>query len=78
MVKKRKLKKGGRGIIIIFRQFLGNVEIELIEGSAALTNHKLEWLEHWGRLAKLELKWSTCELVYVGNINVTQSSQHTL
>ena len=41
---------------------------------AALTTHKLEWLEHWGRLAELELKWSTHELVYVGNTNVAQST----
>ena len=27
---------------------------------AALTSHNLEWLEQWGRLAELELKWSTC------------------
>ena len=38
---------------------------------AALTTHKFEWLKHWGRLAELELKWSTQELVYVRNINVT-------
>ena len=41
---------------------------------AALTSHKLEWLELWGSLAELELKWSTCELVYVGNTNVIQSN----
>ena len=41
---------------------------------AALTTHKLEWHEHWGRLAELKLKWSTCELLYVGNTNVTQST----
>ena len=41
---------------------------------AALTTHKLKWLEHWGRLAELELKWSTCELLYVRIINVTQST----
>ena len=32
---------------------------------AALPSHKLEWLEHWGRLAELELKWSTRELMSV-------------
>ena len=41
---------------------------------AALTSHTLEWLEQWGRLAELELKWSTCELIYVGNTNVIQST----
>ena len=41
---------------------------------AALTTHKLEWLEHWGKLAELELKWSTREHIYVGNTNVTQST----
>ena len=41
---------------------------------AALTTHKLRWLEHWGSLAELKLKWSTRELVYVGDINVTQST----
>ena len=41
---------------------------------AALTSHKLEWLEQWSRLAELELKWSTCEFVYVGNTNVIQST----
>ena len=44
---------------------------------AALTTHKLEWHEHWGKLAELKLKWSTCELVYVGNTNVTHSTLHT-
>ena len=39
-----------------------------------LTTYKLEWLEHWGRLAELELKWSTHELVYVGNTSATQST----
>ena len=41
---------------------------------AALTTHKLEWLEPWGKLAELELKCSNRELVYVGNTNVTQST----
>ena len=41
---------------------------------AALTSHKLEWLKQWGRLAELEMKWSTCELIYVGNTNVIQST----
>ena len=45
---------------------------------AALTTHELEWLEHWDRLAELELKWSTREFVYVGNTSVTQSTLHTL
>ena len=45
---------------------------------AALTTHKLEWLEPWGKLAELELKCSNRELVYVGNTNVTQSTLHTL
>ena len=35
---------------------------------AALTTHELEWLEHWGRQAELKLKFSTHELVHVGNI----------
>ena len=37
---------------------------------AALITHKLEW----GRPAKLELKWSTRELLYVGKTNITQST----
>ena len=41
---------------------------------AALTTHKLEWLEPWGKLALLELKCSNRELVYVGNTNVTQGT----
>ena len=41
---------------------------------AALTTHKLEWLEPWAKLAELELKCSNRELVYVGNTNVTQST----
>ena len=41
---------------------------------AALTTHKLEWLESWSKLAELELKCSNRELVYVGNANVTQST----
>ena len=41
---------------------------------AALTTHKLEWLEPWGKLAELELKCSNRELVYVGNTNITQST----
>ena len=41
---------------------------------AALTTHKLEWLEPWGKLAELELKCSNRELVYVGNTNVIQST----
>ena len=41
---------------------------------AALTTHKLEWLEPWGKLAELELKYSNRELVYAGNTNVTQST----
>ena len=45
---------------------------------AALTTHKLEWLEPWGKLAELELKCSNRKLVYVGNTNVTQSTLHTL
>ena len=45
---------------------------------AALTTHKLKWLEPWGKLAELELKCSNRELVYVGNTNVTQSTLHTL
>ena len=40
---------------------------------AALTTYGLEWLEQWGSLAKLKLKWSTRELVYIGNTHVTQS-----
>ena len=45
---------------------------------AALTTHELEWLEPWGKLAELELKCSNHELVYVGNKNVTQSTEHIL
>ena len=45
---------------------------------AALTTHKLEWLEPWGKLVELKLKCSNRELLYVGNTNVTQSTQHTL
>ena len=41
---------------------------------AALTTHKLEWLEPWGKLAELELKFSNRELGYVWNTNVTQST----
>ena len=45
---------------------------------AALTTHKLEWLEPRGKLAELELelelKCSNRELVYVGNTNETQST----
>ena len=41
---------------------------------AALTTHKLEWLEPWSKLAELELKCSNRELVYVGNTKVTQST----
>ena len=41
---------------------------------AALTTHKLEWLEPWAKLAELELECSNRELVYVGNTNVTQST----
>ena len=41
---------------------------------AALTTHKLKWLEPWAKLAELELKCSNLELVYVGNTNVTQST----
>ena len=41
---------------------------------AALITHELEWIEHWGRPAKLELKWSTRELLYVGKTNITQST----
>ena len=46
----------------------------LKETRAALTTHKFEWLEPWGKLAELELKCSNRELVYVGNTNVTQST----
>ena len=53
-----------------------------IKGRAALTTHKLEWLEPWGKLAELELKCSNRELVYIyiyiENANVTQSTQHKL
>ena len=40
----------------------------------ALTTHKLEWLEPWSKLPKLELKCSNRELVGVGNTNVTQGT----
>ena len=45
----------------------------LLLSRAALTTHELEWLEHWGRRAELELKSSTRELVYFWNTNVTQN-----
>ena len=45
-----------------------------IHPRAALTTHKFEWLEPWGKLAELELKCSNRELVYVGNTNVTLST----
>ena len=41
---------------------------------AALTTHKLEWLEPWDKLAEFELKCSNRELVYVGNTDLTQST----
>ena len=41
---------------------------------AALTTHELEWLEHWSKLAELELKCSNRELVYVGDTNVTEGT----
>ena len=34
------------------------------------TNHKRKWLKHWGRLAELKLKWSTHQLIYIGNTNL--------
>ena len=41
---------------------------------AAHTTHELEWLEHWSKLAELELPCSNRELVDVGNTNVTQDT----
>ena len=57
--------------------FLFQTETILVSCSrkyAALTTHKLEWLEPWGKLAELELKCSNHELVYVGNTKVTKST----
>ena len=45
---------------------------------AALITHELEWLEHKGRRAELELKSSTREIVYIRNTNVTQTIKHIL
>ena len=45
----------------------------LLNIRAALATQEIEWLEHWGRRAELELKLSTRELVYVWYTNVTQN-----
>ena len=46
---------------------------KLMGNRASPTTHKLEWLEHSGRRAELELKLLTREFVYVWNTNVTQN-----
>ena len=57
--------------ILLYQQ---NTRHKRGKNRAALTTHKLKWLEPWGKLAELELKSSNRELVYVGNTNVTQST----
>ena len=52
----------------------GFTQFSIILARAALTTHKLEWLEPWSKLAELELKCSNRELVDVGNANVTQGT----
>ena len=50
------------------------IKLLLITDRAALTTHKLEWLEPWSKLVELELKCSNSEIVDVGNTNVTQGT----
>ena len=53
---------------------MGASHMHMLQTRAALTTHELEWLEHWGKLAELELKRSNRELAYVENTNVTQTT----
>ena len=50
------------------------LKLMLVPGRAALTTHELEWLEHWRKLAELELKCSNRELVDVGDTNIIQGT----
>ena len=62
------------GLIGFTKILLHSLITPAVHTRAALTTHKLEWLEPWGKLAELELTCSNRELVYFGNTYVTQST----